>query len=61
VNGMKIQMLRFADDIRIIVQDEINLKRTIERVDDILKSSYKIKINKKKMVGCVGPRPLVFT
>ena len=38
-------MLRFADDIVIIAQDEINLKRTLECLDDILKSSYKMKIN----------------
>jgi len=42
-------MLRFADDIGIIAQDEINLKKkTVESVDDILKSSYKMKINRKK-------------
>jgi hypothetical protein len=41
-------MLRFADDIAIIAQDEINLKTALESVDDILKSNYKIKINRKK-------------
>ena len=48
VNGMRIQMLRFADDIEIIAQDEINLKRTLESLDDILKSNYKMKINRKE-------------
>ena len=28
--GMRIEMLRFADDITIIVQDKINLKRALE-------------------------------
>jgi hypothetical protein len=37
VNGMRIQMLRFADDIAIVVQDELNLKRALECLDDILK------------------------
>jgi retron-type reverse transcriptase len=48
VNGMTIHMLRFADDIEIIPQDEINLKRALESLDDILKSNYKTKINSKK-------------
>jgi len=37
VNGTIVPMLRFADDVAIIVQDEINLKRTLESLDDILK------------------------
>jgi len=41
-------MLRFADDIAIIAQGEINLKRALESLDDILKSNYKVKINRKK-------------
>jgi len=41
-------MLRFADDIAIIAQGELNLKRTLESLDDILKSSYKIKIERIK-------------
>jgi hypothetical protein len=41
-------MLRFADDIAIIAQDEINLKRALECLDDILKSNYKMEINKIK-------------
>jgi hypothetical protein len=41
-------MVRFAYDIAIIAQDEINLKRALESLYDILKSNYKIKMNKKK-------------
>jgi hypothetical protein len=37
-NGMRIQMLRFADVIPIKAQDKVNLKRTLESLDDILKS-----------------------
>jgi hypothetical protein len=47
-SGMRIQMLRFADDIAIIAQDKINLKRALESLDDVLKSNYRIKINRKK-------------
>jgi len=42
VNGTRIRMLRFADDITIRAQYKINLKRVT------LKSNYKIKINRKK-------------
>jgi len=48
VNGVRTQMLRFADHIAIIAQDEINVKRTLESLYDILKSNYKMKINRKK-------------
>ena len=48
VNGVRIQILRSEDDIVIIAQDEINLGRALESIDDILKSNYKMKINRKK-------------
>jgi len=41
VNGMRMQMLKFADDIAIIAQDEINLKRALESLGDILKVTAK--------------------
>jgi len=41
-------MLRFADDIAIIAPDGINLRRGLESLDGILKSNYKMKINRKK-------------
>ena len=48
MNGVRIQMQRFTDDIVIMAQDEINLERALESLDDILKSNYKMKINRKK-------------
>ena len=48
MNGVRIQMLSFADDIAIIAQDEINLERALESLDDISKSNYKMKINREK-------------
>jgi len=48
VNGVRIKKLSFADDIAIIAQDEINLKSALESLGNILKSNYKIKINRKK-------------
>jgi hypothetical protein len=53
VKGLRIQMLKFADNIAIIVQDEMNLKRALERLDDILKSNYEMKINRIKIEGVV--------
>ena len=37
VNGVRIQMVRFADDTVIIAQDEINLNRALENLNDIKK------------------------
>ena len=37
-NGVRIQTLRFSDGTAILAQDEINLKRALESLDDILKS-----------------------
>jgi hypothetical protein len=34
--------------ITTIAQEKINLKRALECLDDILKSNYKMKINRKK-------------
>ena len=49
VEGVTIQMLSFADDIAIIMQDEINLNRALESLDDILKCNYEMKINRIKI------------
>ena len=48
-NGVRVLMVMFADDIAIIVQDEINLKRALESLGDIVSSSYKMKINRIKI------------
>ena len=55
LNGIDIQILRFADDIAIKAQDKINLKRELESSDKILNSNYRMKINRIKaevMVCC---------
>jgi len=38
VNGMRIQMLKFADGIAILAQEEINLKTASESLDYTLKT-----------------------
>jgi hypothetical protein len=50
VNGVRREMLRFADDIAIIAQEEIHLKRAVESLDNILKCNYEMKINRIKIV-----------
>jgi len=57
-------MLRFAYDIAIIEQNEMNLKRALESLDDILKSSCKIKINginTQVLVCFKGPENIIIT
>ena len=39
-------MLRFADGTAIEALEEINLKRALERLEDILERNYKMKINR---------------
>ena len=50
VNGVRREMLRFADDIAIIAQEEIHLKRAVENLDNILKCNYEMKIKRIKIV-----------
>ncbi|KAL1448654.1 hypothetical protein WDU94_014026 [Cyamophila willieti] len=40
-------MLRFADDIAVLAQDEFNLKRSLEVMNEVFEK-YKMKINMKK-------------
>uniref|UniRef100_A0A8D9E3Z3 Craniofacial development protein 2 n=1 Tax=Cacopsylla melanoneura TaxID=428564 RepID=A0A8D9E3Z3_9HEMI len=47
LNGLRIQMLRFADDIAVLAPDEMNLRRILEIMDDIFKK-YHMNINMKK-------------
>ncbi|KAI5728729.1 hypothetical protein M8J77_020289 [Diaphorina citri] len=47
LNGLRVQMLRFADDIAVIAPDEYNLKRVLENMNEILED-YKMKINMSK-------------
>lgn len=47
LNGFRVQMLRFADDIAVIAPDEFNLKRTLESMNEILEE-FKMKMNMTK-------------
>jgi hypothetical protein len=55
VDGVGIQMLRFADGIAIIAQDEINFQRALESLDYILKSNHEMKINSIKVICSKDP------
>ena len=43
IDGVRIQMFRFADDIAIVAPDEFNLKRILECMNEILEE-IKMKI-----------------
>jgi hypothetical protein len=47
---MEIQMVKYADDIAVRAQGEIHLKRASECLDGVLKSNYKMKINRETEV-----------
>ena len=47
VNGKRIQMLRFADDIAILAGSKVCLQRALDGMAKILQK-YNLKINKKK-------------
>jgi hypothetical protein len=53
-------MLKILNEIFKFIssQDEINLKTALESVDDILKSNYKMKINRKKQKLWFSPKIL---
>lgn len=48
VNGVRVQMLRFADDIAIVAQDKRSLERALNTLHDILRNEYDMEINKVK-------------
>ncbi|KAI5724481.1 hypothetical protein M8J77_003182 [Diaphorina citri] len=47
MNGIRTQMLRFADDIAVLAPDEFNLKRSLESMNEVFEE-YKMKINMSK-------------
>lgn len=47
LNGRRVQMLRFADDIAVLAPDEFNLKRSLETMNEVFER-FNIKINMKK-------------
>ncbi|KAI5715577.1 hypothetical protein M8J77_018806 [Diaphorina citri] len=55
LNGVRIQMLRFADDIALLAPDEFNLKRSLECMNEVL-AEYKMKMNMTKTEILVSKR-----
>uniref|UniRef100_A0A8D8VGN7 Reverse transcriptase domain-containing protein n=1 Tax=Cacopsylla melanoneura TaxID=428564 RepID=A0A8D8VGN7_9HEMI len=47
LNGLRVQMLRFADDIAVLAPDEQILNRSLDCMNEVL-NEYKMKINMKK-------------
>jgi len=48
VNGYRIDMLRFADDIAIIAENEKDLKTLLETLEQVMEKDLHMKINTKK-------------
>jgi len=48
INDERIDMLRFADDIAIIAENEEDLQNILEIINLIMKNEYNMKINKAK-------------
>lgn len=48
MNGILVQMLRFAGDIAMISDSEENLERMLINLDKTLKQDYYMKMNKTK-------------
>jgi len=47
MNGRKIDMLRFADDIAVIAENEEELQRMLRCMEETLRNELKMKINTK--------------
>jgi len=47
IGGMLVQMLRFADDIAVIAENEEDLSNMLKKMNDTLKE-YHMKINQRK-------------
>lgn len=61
MNGVLMQMLRFADDIEMLVDSEENLRRMILNFDETLKQEYNMKISMTKTKILVRSRPYIDT
>jgi ribosome-interacting GTPase 1 len=60
VEGEEINMLRFADDIAIVVRCEADLQKSLKIIEKLFQE-YIIKINKKKTKALVCWREKTMT
>jgi hypothetical protein len=53
IGGEIVSMIRFTDDIVVIAESEVNLQRTVEEMDEMLRTSeMKINSTKTKILVC---------
>ena len=52
IQGQKIAMLRFADDIALLGSNKIELEDAMNGINQILIEEIKMKIHKEKQRGC---------
>lgn len=48
IQGHKIDMLRFADDMALLAESEEQLEQSLQELERIMKNEYNMKLNKKK-------------
>jgi len=48
IEGEKVEMLRFADDIVVLAEDKDELERFLIEMDRVLKENYSMNVNRSK-------------
>jgi putative protein kinase ArgK-like GTPase of G3E family len=48
IQGEKVEILSFADDIVVLVKNKDELERFLNELDRVLKENYSMKINRSK-------------
>jgi len=48
IQGEKVEMLRFADDIVVLAEDKDELERFLIEMDRVLKENYSMNVNRSK-------------
>lgn len=56
IHGEKIDMLRFADDIAVLAENENNLQNTLNIMNDTMRDEFKMKINIEKTKILISSR-----
>ncbi|VVC41133.1 Reverse transcriptase domain [Cinara cedri] len=61
IHGEKIDMLRFADDIAVLAENENDLQNTLNIMNDTMRDEFKMKINIKKTKILISSRRSLIT
>lgn len=61
IGGMLVQMLRFVDDIALIIDSERNIDRMLQKMNKTLKKELKKNIDKTKTKILIGSKQKIDT